>query len=256
MKTLVYYVVGGVPEYSNLLRSSVTSLRHHHPPEDVDVAVLCDTNYAKCIADLSVRVCCTPTNKGNPVQASMRKMQVFQLVPDIEQYDVVLYLDCDTMVLGRLDDMLRAVSSPDKLYTCREEGAEGHKREFWSLGHYTDEQLAELENDNVGVFNCGQFAFRPTPTMAAHFAAVCRLIDEDVERRGFWEQAYANHHFNLSRAIDDTVLTPRVELGARLPPPPEKENVLIAHFSDASMPWRRKLQYMLAWVPDLVGHQG
>lgn len=256
MRALVYYVVGGAPEYAALLRASVASLRRHHPPCEVDVAVdvavLCDADYARCLADVPARVCRTPPN-ADPVQASARKMQVFQLVPDIQAYDVVLYLDCDVLVLGRLDGLLRAVSKsdkPDALYTCREGGPAAHAHRYWSLGAYTDDQLAAFEREDVGVFNCGQFAFRPTPRVAAHFAAVCRLIDDDPQRRGFWEQAYANHHFNLARAVDDTVLddtvlTPLVKLAARRPPAPP--GVLLAHFSCATLPWHEKLHLMQAW---------
>lgn len=246
MRALVYYVIGGAPDYAQLLRASVASLRKHHAAVEVDVAVLCDADYARHVHCIDgVRVLQTPPNGDDPVSASMRKMQAFRWVPDIRAYDVVLYLDCDTLVLGRLDEVLRGVSAPDKLYTCREEGPDGHTRGYWSLGRYTQQQLEGMRRDGVGTFNCGQFAFKPTPEMEAHFAAVCRLTEEDVDRRGFWEQAYANHHFNASRAVDDTVLTPCVLLAARKPPAPP--GVVIAHFTDASMPWWLKFQCMMEW---------
>jgi hypothetical protein len=181
------------------------------------------------------------------VKASGRKVQVFQFVSDIDKYDVVLYLDCDILVLGRLEGILRAVRAPDKLYTCREMGPECHTHDqrFWSLaGGYTEEQVAALKRDDIGCFNAGQFVFRPTPQIAEHFAAVSRLIDD--RPGGFWEQSYLNHHFNLHRAVDDTVLTPYVQLGVRRAP--VLPGILLAHFSDAAMPWQHKLYFMTMFV--------
>lgn len=245
---LVYYVVGGEPGYAALLRESVASLRRHHPfaPRKwrrVDVAVLCDEAYAPHVSDLGpgVTLVTTPPNGADPVAASMRKVEAFR-IPGIERYDAVVYLDCDVLVAGRLDPVFEAVTA-DVLYTVREGGPECHDRGYWTLGRYTPEQLAALREAGTGVFNAGQFAFRPSAAMRDHFAAVKRLIDERTpDTPFFWEQSFMNHHFNLAGATDDGPLTPLVHLAAcRDPPPP---TALLVHFSDASVPYTEKLRCM------------
>lgn len=240
----MYYVVGGQPEYSNLLRTSIASLRAHHDPTEVDIAVLCDEAYAPCIDDLrssGIVVAHTAPNNSCPVSSSMRKIDVFNALPSVVKYDVVLFLDCDIVVLGPLNPIFNGIKRPDMLYTCREHGPDHHTHIFWSLGSYTREQLQTFVDKDIGVFNCGQYAFVPSHEMKRHFDVVRSLIASH-KGRFFYEQSFMNYHFNGTQAIDDTVLTPHVHLHALTTPAPP--TTLIVHFANASVPWQVKLAHM------------
>lgn len=240
---LVYYAVGGEPGYAALLRESLASLRRFHGPEEVAAAVLCDAGYAPhaaaAVEGLGAALVETPPNPG-PVHASRRKAACFDLIPGLAAHDRVLFLDCDTLVLQPLRRLLDADLHPARLHSVREWGPDGHAIPFWSLQLYTPEQLARMEADGTGTFNAGQFMFRPTPEMRAHFDAVQRLLA--AHPHGFYEQAAMNHHFNLAGATDESLLTPAVHLFARRPPAPP--GALLAHFCDFTLPWPRKLELM------------
>jgi len=273
---LVYYAVGGEQGYAVLLFESLASLRRHHPAPGfrsgggaqwaVDVAVLCDAAYAAHLRDgleqLGARAVHTPPNGTDVQLVSARKLETHLLetpLPEtrfapLASYDAVLYLDCDTLVLGALDPLFDAVAAgpSDRLHVCREAGPEGHAHTpelpYWSIeGALHSRELEALLQQDTGVFNCGQFAFRPTPAMAEHFVRARALMREVPG--GFWEQSYANHHFAAkARATHEAVLTPLVHLAAREAPAPA--GTLIAHFSAAGTFWERKLGAMRAWPRD------
>jgi hypothetical protein len=259
-KRLLFYTVGGPdPDYTSMLRESLASLRRFHPVDGVDgvdVAVLCDESFVPYVAEelegLDARIVQTPPN-ATGVQASRRKIECFDLITDIHAYERVLFLDCDTLVLGSLRPWFTAPLEPHTLYTASEaHGSDGHDGQdcrYYRVTPYTPEQLESL--CDVRVFNAGQFMFRPTPRMRQHFMQVQQLVAEHPD--SFYEQAAMNQHFNLSKATDDTLLTPAVHLGAKKPPAPP--GCLLAHFTDCCAPWHAKLNFMLDFIEQSESQQ-
>lgn len=247
-RRLVYYVVGGSPEYAALLHKSVASIREVHGPEELDIAVLCSEAYQPHVearlSDLAagVRMVRIPDPGQGGVAISMCKLLIFHAMPDlVTAYDVVLFLDCDTLVLGPLDELFEGCSKDDTLYTFTEE--KGRHTDLWfGLQQYTPEQLEGFEADGIRVFNCGHFMFGASERMGAHFDAVCRLVSE---HRGqfFYEQSFMNHYFNSARKADPGVLTGRVHFPAQEKPSGDPRHV-IAHFAEWNIPWNLKLMWM------------
>lgn len=222
-----------------MLELCVRSIRRFHSRADLDVVVMCDAAFAPHIVLDDVHVIETPTMPGPGLNTSMRKVDI----PDyLRKYDKVLYLDCDVVVCGSLSPLFRTIEEDGVLYTCAEGGPSHHRHLFWSLLAHTCEELEELERRNVGVFNCGQFGFVPGDGTFEHFANIRRLM-RTHDGPFFVEQSFMNHYFARHPSCVNPTLTPFVRLAAREYDP----DVVVAHFSDASIGWRRKLEMMREW---------
>lgn len=255
MRCLVYYSCD--ERFFELLQLSVASVREHAP--EADVAVLCGSDrmrtYCAALAGEVATVLVPPPalapqqfQAAQGTLVSMLKAKAFE-IPDIERYDAVLYLDADTLVNAELGEVWEGIAAnPERLHVCEEGGTEFHAHAYWSLGSprkHSPESLAALAADGVGVFNCGQFGFVPTPAMRAHFIAVQALV-ADHAGDFFWEQSFFNHYFCTRRLSDARTLTPRTLLAAR--GYDGSFRAAIAHFSDASKPPAEKMWLMLSWL--------
>lgn len=236
MKRCVYYVVGGDPCYVALLELSIKSVRRYHA-KDVDVVIMCDAAYAPHVRVDGVRTVETPPNHG--LDTSMRKIDLPEC---LKEYDAVLYLDCDIIVCAPLDPLFDAIVDPTKLYTCREGGPHNHAHIYWSLLVHPPDALETFVRNDVGVFNAGQFGFVPSGAMYNHFANIARLMKTHVGPY-FVEQSFMNHYFASRPECVDAALTPHVKLAARSFEP----GYVLAHFTDATLPWPIKLEMMHEW---------
>ena len=246
-KFLIYYTIGGSPDYANLLKFSVETLFSH--PENralFDVLVMCDKNYAPNIACRDMfpiqHVYITGDNKS-PVDASMRKTEIFDF-EHLHQYEKVMYLDCDITVGTSLAAMMDNVTRTDALYVIPE------GKNLWDHNHFfycpqdkvhSQEMLMKFASRGIRPFNAGQFAFRPGNTMRCLFAQVANAKKHYDPRLHFYEQGFMNYYFNLAGAVDyaiDTYVTfarwtaDYVEMNA------------INHFADVTLPGVSKLNMM------------
>jgi lipopolysaccharide biosynthesis glycosyltransferase len=88
----------------------------------------------------------------------------------INEFDVVLYTDCDVILNAPLDPIIPKIGV-DKIYAVPE-GV--HHEYFWSLAPtrpYLKAELEEFKKHDILSFNNGIFAFRPTLFMQSHFRA-------------------------------------------------------------------------------------
>ena len=239
-KRCVYYVIGGEPEYTKVLEASLRSVRRFHPPRTLDVVVMCDASYRDHVSHIrDIRIIETPPNT-NGLGTSMRKVQIPE---NLRKYERVLYLDCDIIVCASLDPLFDMIKDEGVLYTCTEGGPQNHRHIFWSLLSHTRETLETFQEKNIGVFNAGLFGFIPSDPMYAHFDTIQKMMDGH-DGPYFLEQSFMNHYFAEQSANVSPCFTPRVKLEAR----EYVGGFILAHFTDASMPWRRKLAMMDAWT--------
>jgi lipopolysaccharide biosynthesis glycosyltransferase len=244
-RNLIYFVVGANPEYALLLKTCLESIRATcNNIEDTDILIMCDQQYVKHVEAFNTLIHVTEPNLTG-VDASMRKVCIFDYA-NIHDYDKVMYLDCDIVVCNDLAKLFYQIRNPETLYTCSEVCVpHPHENILFSLLSYTPEQLEYLNSTCKPVFNCGQFAFVQNEIMRNHFSAVrhCIKTTKDANLPYFYEQSFMNHHFNINGKIDDSVFTPVTDLRA-MNNSLSDENLCIAHFATANIPWDVKLLHM------------
>lgn len=245
MKSLIYYTVGHNRTYIKVLRLSVESLRVSG--YSGDIAVLCDESFLdECRETLGSDVLykALPDSK-TPEQASMNKLRIFEL-PDIHSYDCVLFLDSDILVYMSMPPFLEKITNPDCLYVYTESRKpEDHRNIYWSLGNYTDSDIADFREREVYVFNAGCFAFVPDAAMEEHFLNIQYMI---MNHSGpfFYEQSFMNVYFNRNGKTDRTLITPE---NYAFPPKADQDYFgYLLHFAGCPGDGREKSDRMRAYI--------
>ena len=239
---LVYFVIGSDPQYSQLLEYCVTTIRCYPENDAYDILVMCDAEYAKYIEHLPVKIHITPAN-STPMQASTRKTEIFK-VPDIQKYDKILYLDADIVVTGGLAGIFERVTDTEKLYVKSDNGS--HTEIYWYRADtpYDTETLTRFKEHNILTFNCGQFAFKNSPSMKSHFESVCSTIDQVFDPNvHFYEQSFMNDYFCRNELILYDI-SDQCEIFGADRETPQTSNAIVNHFANASIHWTRKLEHM------------
>jgi lipopolysaccharide biosynthesis glycosyltransferase len=240
MRNLVYFVVGGDPNYSKLLETCVHSIRTFSENDDVDILVICATSYKKYVEHLPVKV---HTNEmpDNLFDFCFERFNVFSA--PISTYDNVLYLDCDIVVTGSLHPLFAKVTEPDVLYVKPEhEENSFHTHHHFSRvdSPYTKSTLEHFERNGIYVVCSGHFAFRPSKIIKNDFG---NLYKTPRCTKNFADQPYFNHYFNLKGNIRYDIKD-FVHLMA--PGASPDENILINHFCCFGLPYDTKLKHMEA----------
>lgn len=234
---LIYYVIGGKPEYKDLLECSIEALRRH---TKCDVMVMCDESYLPHISNLSINHIHVTPHNPNHIHASMRKTEIFNF-RYIDTYDKILYLDCDIIVDGPLDHVFHTITNPTKLYVVPDRFP--FTAEYFSCKDkpYSKEELTTFETNGLKAFNAGQFGFCNSNQMREHFQEVCKLKQTYDSRYHFYEQSFMNFHFAKANALCYD-LSDFVSLYA-----PNQNKRIINHFCNASIPMQTKLRHMRAY---------
>lgn len=144
----------------------------------------------------------------NAMRASMQKLRVFEY-PFLNSYEHILYLDSDILTTLDLDDFMKHLKiSPELLYVFKEKHElKEHKNMFWSLGAYTEKDMATFKEHQIYPFNAGCFVFTNSVPMKSHFQALLDWI-RDYKGPFFYEQSFMNVYFNTRRLINYDVITP------------------------------------------------
>jgi len=153
-------------------------------------------------SDVYVR---TFDNSKTPEESSMRKLRIFD-TDLIHAYDRALFIDCDIVVHVDVQTILDNLVNSEVLYVGDESDQEGHKKNFYSLFNYTNEDYAFFEAKSIIPFNAGCFGFVVSPTIKAHFNAINDMI-RTHKGPFFYEQSFMNVYFNRINKTDRTVLT-------------------------------------------------
>lgn len=247
---LVYFVIGADPQYSQLLEYCINTIRCYPENDEYDILVMCDSDYAKHVSHLPVKIHITPVN-STPVQSSMRKIEIFK-VPDIEKYDKILYLDADIVVTGSLAPIFDRVYDSEKLYVKADGGS--HTDKYWSRcdDPYDAETLARFTEHNIFTFNCGHFSFKNSPSMRSHFEAVCSTIEHVFNPSiHFYEQSFMNEYFCRNELVLYDISDQCQMFGADREIP-QTSSAIVNHFTNASCPWSQKLDHMMKFHMNII----
>lgn len=233
---LIYYVIGGHPEYKDLLEFSLETVKRN---TKCDIMVMCDASYAPHISHLSINhIHITPDNP-NHIHASMRKTEIFNF-KHIHLYDKVLYLDCDIVADGSLDLVFHTITNPFKLYVVPDKHSYSFTSDYFSCKDkpYTTEEFSNFQSNSIKPFNAGQFGFCNSNSMREHFEQVCALKQSYDPKYHFYEQSFMNYHFCRANAVCYD-LSSHVSLYS-----PNRNRRLINHFCNVSNPPKKKLASM------------
>lgn len=198
MKGLVYYVIGDNPEYAKLLKYSINTLRCYIENDKYDILIMCDESYLPNVKDFPVNHIAVTKPNLNSVSASLRKVEIFDF-HGINNYDKILYLDCDTVICGSLDPIFDIISNPDLLYVSNESK---DIEDFIKYPYFQrkDKQYDELvleifKQKGIFPFNAGQFGFCVSNIMKYHFNNLKRECGSYNVNEHFYEQSFMNEYF-------------------------------------------------------------
>lgn len=241
MKDLIYFVIGGNPDYVNLLRYCIHTIRCFPENDVYDILVMCDESYVSHLRGLPIKyIYVTPFNE-NHVQASMRKVEIFDF-SKIHEYDRVLYLDCDIVICGPLHTVFEKITDEEKVYVVPErKDIESHTLIYYHRVDkpYTQDELYAFARENVYVFNAGQFGFRVSETTRKIFTDISEEKKKYYNPHiHFYEQCFMNDYMNRRRLCRYDIES-FVQLDANVHSASNQR--IVIHFCNATIPYSEKL---------------
>jgi hypothetical protein len=258
----IYWVVGVDPAYCDgLTRVSMESvllaLKGTPLEKDVDLFLLCDAPFAAEIGALEEQefpFCHIAITERNPdaKTSCARKLEV-HLIPNVEKYQAVLYLDSDAVVdpmeAEAFVAMLQTSLPPDKLMVRTEDhvafGSGWETNPWFGIGDFSKEEVQRIEAQKLKPINAGQFLFRPSKKMLAHFQDVLAAFQKGPVSVG-WEQSFLNAHFlRLGRdALDTRILGKVAALRGGGDEETRIKGIAIHHMFGLGLSWRQKAHKM------------
>jgi hypothetical protein len=264
---MVYYTVDGEDVgYTQMLRYSLATLRSFPENNKIDVYVVAGRRFAKAVSlfapdivkiilwEMDTSRCAPGDAFCIGVLSSMRKTKIFEIIPDVNKYEAVLYLDADIAITGPLEPLfLKVIEDDTRLHIKTDDYApanltEAHSINFWSHEDYTAEEMAYLLDSATPVFNAGQFAFVPSLAFQNHFLALNEAILNHGGQKAFYEQSHMNKYFNL-RNLTVTTLNLFVNFNEyNIPEPAIGKPPLMIHVPNNFLSFEEKLKKMTeAW---------
>ena len=201
---------------------------------------MCDEDYRHLIQDLKVDYTMITNKNSDPMQVSMRKVEIFAF-PDINKFDKVIYLDSDIIITGDLNVIFDDIVERDKLYVFEEsDDYREHNFKYFGLQNYTPDEIKSFSDRRIKVFNCGQFGFKVSEEMHAHFYNILYFM-KNYKGEFYYEQSFMNYYFNKLNARK-AIFNNYTNLGNRGDKVHELTRII--HYADAAMSHKTKLYKM------------
>lgn len=257
-KNLVYYTIDGSFEWVELLDMSLKSLAKQFN-RDFDVLLITSEEMRHTLSqlesanDLNVHYMIVK-RPIDGVEASLNKIKIHKW-KDISNYNKVLFLDCDTVVLGDISEIFNMSLGGDKFYTAwRSEfientgGYRSFTLPFHGIGMLDKDDIERLKKYDQRPFNAGQFLFVASPQMLEHFKNIDWLASE-WPGEYFFEQAFMSHYFCDYMLTDGTKLDPLVDIHSIVNKDPKitaqnRKDAVVFHFVGKSLNAQAKLDYI------------
>lgn len=209
-KNLIYYTIYFNKGYIELLNKSVTSVLEQTKME-FDLLLISDQATKEIIMQqpfvekIQPKFLLTQT-PFDGIEASQNKTRVFEY-DNINEYDKILFLDCDIVCLKDVKTIFDNELKHDVLYTARNTNLAywHHKTFHHGFEFLGDEHVREMTLAQQMPFNAGQFLFRNSDRMRAHFDNVNWFM-KNWAGEYFFEQAFIGYYFCKAYMTDDTVL--------------------------------------------------
>lgn len=207
-KSLIYFTIGHNQEYIHILKFCHYSMLLNSPniASKVDLLIMCDESYELIIRTLIpyARIFITDKNE-NTMQVAMRKLEIFSY-PEINEYDNILYLDCDIVITKDISRILNKQIEDDKIYIKKENFIEDpFNKLFFGLKKYSPEDINNfILNNNVPI-NSGLILFKNTEKMKDHFKNILN-ISKNWKNEYYYDQSFINHYFQYNKKYDHELL--------------------------------------------------
>ena len=210
-KNLIYYTVFHKEEFLQMTLLSLESIYKNTKKLDFDILFITDKKFkekllkAEIVKKFNIHfLVLSPAQ--TPIEASINKLKIFNF-EDIEQYNKILFLDSDILVLKNINQVLSAKLNPGILYTATPPRENLTRTALlfpvYNLMHFTDEQIDFLlSTPYLKPFNAGQFMFLNNSIMLEHFKNIIWLSEVWPDRY-FYEQALMNHYFVFNGLTKD-----------------------------------------------------
>ncbi len=205
-KNLIYFTVFGNADYVKLLEILLKTM-NRHSYKKFELLFITDVHTMRMIEKIKeLKKYSSHFHLVNGVKdavdASMQKIKIYEW-PNISNYKNILFLDVDVIVIGNLKTIFESKKTRGNVFysATHDSRNELHTSVYHSLAKYTDEQLKNFARKKISVFNAGQFFFRNTDSMKAHFDNINNFISS-WRGRYFFEQGFMNHYFNLLEMAD------------------------------------------------------
>jgi hypothetical protein len=200
-KNLIYFTLFGNKDYVKLLRMLIGTFAKHNY-KNFDLLFITDSSTKEEIEkieelkhhNLFFHLSDTIVN---PVDASMQKIKIYDW-KHISQYKNILFLDVDILVIGNVGTIFNSKKAKPNLFysATHNKDMSMHDLVYHNLVDYTKDQKDNLVKKSITAFNAGQFFFKNTSSMKAHFENVDDFVDK-WNGRYFFEQSFLNYYFNL-----------------------------------------------------------
>lgn len=208
-KNLIYYSVYFDKGYVELLNNSLMSIIKH-ATIDFDVLIITDKatrrliNRQPFVKFVQPRFHITPTPIDG-VDASKNKTLIYDYA-DVDEYDKILFLDCDVVAVGDIASVFDVCVEQNKLYTVKGENIIFNQHRLLHHGFDVVKQsfIDEMTNAHQYPFNAGQFMFRNSNIMREHFNNLNWFI-RAWSGEYFFEQAFMCYYFCKAKITDGSL---------------------------------------------------
>src|SRR5579883_933526 len=191
-KNLVYVALAHQKQYVDLLQMLMSSMvkfgSHSSHRQDYDFLVITDSQLEPLIKGLPIAKFCKPkifsVGKVNGLfGACSLRLRIFDY-PEVGNYDKILYLDTDILILKDLSWVFDLDFKQDEIQVFDEGGSLNHP--FWGWC-FTPSEVAEMKDK--GGFTSGVLLFRNGEFMQGVFRKAIQMI-EGYEKAGKMPPCY------------------------------------------------------------------
>lgn len=206
-KNLVYYCLGLNPLYLDIFKKSLESLDKSNP-EIIDVLVITNKSFhEKYLTDFNRQnlffLFVDEFKNGDDICFS--KLNIFDW-EKINNYENIFMSDSDVLFKIDMKQIFEKCKEENRLYAPIEDYSyENHRRIYFSLGNYTDNDIDFFKRNEIHTFNCGTYMFKNCIEMRKHFSNIFRII-KGHKGDYFSDQSFMNYYFNRMKLVDYSVI--------------------------------------------------
>jgi hypothetical protein len=216
-KNLIYFTLFNNLEYLSMLKLCLNTIFKNCIEPEFDMLFITEKVFVEEILNITKEFkgkvyFNTDYTAEDSIKASMNKLKIYNFA-NIQDYEKVLFLDCDIFIMKNLNSVFEEKWIAEKLcvFNNPEVPVYSYNSKFHGLNTVSDGKLAELYYEGILPFNAGHFAFVNTPRMKKHFNNVIWLT-ENWPGEYFYEQSFMNHYFALNKIVDYTILKEKILL--------------------------------------------
>lgn len=161
MKRLIYYCIGYNYDFNKILNISLISLRKHY---DDDVMIITDYENSlnlKKLNKMFENVDFMYLDANEKFIAAINRYKIYEYEKYFD-YDVILYLDCDTLIINNIDKIFEKTMKNNCIGIVKENDANGNpiflkNDKFFGSYLFSSEELKTTLKNTIGL-NSGVFS--------------------------------------------------------------------------------------------------